>query len=233
MNRNSVKRYLRSAMNGVLSIDSALSKGASLNEFEWFDFVVKAEMLEHISHNVHRYWYFNKEDCLIAKLYQKAISDSIDISVDGYTNKYAVKVMKGLLRKVNRFASYGDRIGGWLNRIKMRHWDKNGVLRFQFVKAGEDTVWLEKEVRCVADLIEAINDLVVYGVMDNYENDCTISYAEYLNNYIKDELKRIENNELATPFVGGCYGKPLIEVLKGGNNSGNFKSAKGKIVAVR
>lgn len=233
MERTSVKHYLRTAMNGVISIDSALSQGASLNEFEWFDFIVKAEMLEYVSYNVHRYWYFNKEDCLIAKLYQKALCDSIDITVCGYSNRVAIKIMRNLLRGVNHFVSHGDRIGGWFHRIKMTHWDENGVLKFQFVRAGEDTVWLEKHVRNVSDLIEAINDLVVYGVMDNYEEDCSISYAEYLNNYIKDELRKIENSEPATPFVGGCYGKPLIEVLKGGNNGGNSKSAKGKIVAFR
>lgn len=217
MNKKNVKRYLRKAMNDVIAIDDAISSGASLNEREWFDFMVKSMLLEYVSGNTMRYWAFNREDCKIAQMYQDALSACVDAKVEGYSNKSAISVMWRMVRRVNKLFDFS-------NRVRMIHWDMSGVLYFQFCR--HRTVWLEVQVKDVDSYVSAIVDLVEMGAADAYTGNCSIEFAELMTGYITRELKRIENGCLPEPVVGGVVSKSLFTVLKGGKAAANRLEAQ-------
>lgn len=212
MNKNNVKRYLRKMMNDVIAVDTAISNGANLNELEWFDFMVKSSLLEYFSGNTHKYWLFNREDCNIAVMYQDALCVCIEAKIQGYSNKTAVSVMRRMTRHVNKCF-------GWSRRVRMIHWDENGMLKFQYCRGK--AVWLEQHVQGVDSLVSAIIDLVEMGAADSYSDNCSLEFAELLTGYITRELKRMDAGEMPEPVMGGTISKPLIDMIHGGKKAAN------------
>lgn len=105
MKQVALSNYKKAVSKDLLSVDTAISKGAFLSAEEWFDFNFKSAILGFNSKNILKYRLFNNKLYKFAEASAEAFLYLVDISVNGFCNSSYIQYVERVVARMNKFLS--------------------------------------------------------------------------------------------------------------------------------
>lgn len=225
MKQVALSNYKKAVSKDLLSVDTAISKGAFLSAEEWFDFNFKSAILGFNSKNILKYRLFNNKLYKFAEASAEAFLYLVDISVNGFCNSSYIQYVERVVARMNKFLSSAK-------RISVEGFDKDGTLYIKVISCHKSSTTCP--ITGIEDALKCLKTIVRYCT----ENaDCFThngEFGKFINGYIGREFTKLSTNVAPTPYMCGNDRLTLAKQILGSktNRIVGATCSGGKVISI-